>query len=820
MGRRLVLIGLVAIRRGSVEQLAYGAIISITYAIVQASASPFVHFSDDMFATACSMLLAALFLVLLVFKSHELAQTSDVQVVMSVEQKSDHYMDPVAFNASLLAICSGALLLLAATTVGQISAFARQVRKERRLAVARRLRYVSNGHEVEIGPPRAFEDDAERLEEQKRQMRSASSPLGRWGRPKLAQESIVSARAESLTPYLVQTDDARTPSSDETRTVSRPKPYFHVFLSHVWGTGQDQMRIVKQRLLEMIPDLKVFLDVDDLEEIGDLETYVGHTDFILVYCSKGYFHSKNCVRELMAAAWQAKPIIALVEHGSEKGVGLNNGEIISALMAAQTSYTKWGFNNEALDAETLYSHLFQFPAIEWNRIGHFQDVTMRLIAERFLPDAISDNDVFVDRELRQHNLSKLKKPRAKYHIGYSSHNPGALELLEELAKSRRYALRLQGEHTGERKRRRFYSRFGTRSTEASDDVDAPSPLRRLGARATSFGIHAAAKEASPVRTPKKGGYVLLATDKPEDIKQCDRFLLYLTARTWTRGDEESAALAESVSTAMQQGVEVLLAHEMPGSGGQTERDACEFGSFFSCPDGATPLDLLQRGIYRDIAVALRGGPWREASMTLMAMALGQKSLDKDFEVNVQTRAAVSPYAGKSAYRLVEVSKVLLAEKLFSKLKSKTGPSAPGTSSRASDAASPAAVAAAAAAAVGHRLSAMLQRASVSSATPKASAPSIADEGGMQVAPSVLETYDSVSLEDLRSEPTRPRPRPPPGEPPPRRLVEEDEALPADDEIEYDPVRSSSRGCTISPVGMGEISASDSVSESDAPIESI
>ncbi len=37
---------------------------------------------------------------------------------------------------------------------------------------------------------------------------------------------------------------------------------FHVFLSHVWGTGQDQMRIVKQRLLEMVPDMRVFLDVD------------------------------------------------------------------------------------------------------------------------------------------------------------------------------------------------------------------------------------------------------------------------------------------------------------------------------------------------------------------------------------------------------------------------------------------------------------------------------------------------------------------------------------------------------------------------------
>ena len=39
---------------------------------------------------------------------------------------------------------------------------------------------------------------------------------------------------------------------------------YHLFLSHVWGTGQDQMRIVKQRLLEMIPDLAVFLDVDGM----------------------------------------------------------------------------------------------------------------------------------------------------------------------------------------------------------------------------------------------------------------------------------------------------------------------------------------------------------------------------------------------------------------------------------------------------------------------------------------------------------------------------------------------------------------------------
>ena len=36
----------------------------------------------------------------------------------------------------------------------------------------------------------------------------------------------------------------------------------------VWGTGQDQMRIIKQRLVEMLPEARVFLDVDDLKEVS------------------------------------------------------------------------------------------------------------------------------------------------------------------------------------------------------------------------------------------------------------------------------------------------------------------------------------------------------------------------------------------------------------------------------------------------------------------------------------------------------------------------------------------------------------------------
>ena len=48
----------------------------------------------------------------------------------------------------------------------------------------------------------------------------------------------------------------------------------HVFLSHVWKSGQDQVRVIKSRLLLLVPDLKVFLDVDSLDSIADLELHM------------------------------------------------------------------------------------------------------------------------------------------------------------------------------------------------------------------------------------------------------------------------------------------------------------------------------------------------------------------------------------------------------------------------------------------------------------------------------------------------------------------------------------------------------------------
>lgn len=126
---------------------------------------------------------------------------------------------------------------------------------------------------------------------------------------------------------------------------------YHIFLSHVWSHGQDAVRVMKQRarpsvhaactatsahapaparphprsrtfaravrhaprhasgLLEMVPGLCVFLDVDDLADIGGLEAYIAKSHTVLVCCSEAYFRSRNCMIELHTAARLGKAMV-------------------------------------------------------------------------------------------------------------------------------------------------------------------------------------------------------------------------------------------------------------------------------------------------------------------------------------------------------------------------------------------------------------------------------------------------------------------------------------------------------------------------------
>ena len=373
---------------------------------------------------------------------------------------------------------------------------------------------------------------------------------------------------------------------------------YHIFLSHVWGTGQDQMRVIKQRLLEIMPDLAVFLDVDDLKDISDLDGYIDRTQTMLILCTDGYFKSRNCMLEIRSSVMKNKPILALLDSDTSKG-GLTQEQVRVQLCEADASYAKWGFDDDGPRGEALFEALFAYAPVEWNRVGVFQDITLRLIAEGVLQHAPVAPDATIRRN-RATTRRKSAPVHAPIRRNVVSFSLGDTYVQGELSNKKLPPLRSPGQEKG-------YHVYCSPS---------------------NAGAELLIKEVAD-----KMGIQIHSTRSIDDIELCDHMLVYLTAHTWTSG-KASAAFAKEVELAMHAGVRILLAHEMTGFGGQAARHGCDFNHFFACQDGETPAHLLLRGIYSSIAVPLKGGEWRKASMVLLLQGLAPHARAADAKPEV------------------------------------------------------------------------------------------------------------------------------------------------------------------------------------------
>ena len=90
---------------------------------------------------------------------------------------------------------------------------------------------------------------------------------------------------------------------------------YHVFLSHVWSSGQDQARALKGQLQRYVQNIQPFLDVDNLDDTARLEEHIGNSEAVIVLLTgstavadgapaSDYMRSRNCLRELRAAVQQ------------------------------------------------------------------------------------------------------------------------------------------------------------------------------------------------------------------------------------------------------------------------------------------------------------------------------------------------------------------------------------------------------------------------------------------------------------------------------------------------------------------------------------
>ena len=369
-----------------------------------------------------------------------------------------------------------------------------------------------------------------------------------------------------------------------------PQGNFHLFLSHTWVQGEDEMRAVKLRLVEMMPEAIIFLDKDDLKH-GAGADYVDKSSSVLAMCTVEYFRSRACARELFRAVLQGKPLIALLEPDERRG-GLSRQAIAHLLISARfpivgasssspethTWTAQWALDGEVLEwgfpatptGEQILSALFMDPPIEWNRLSAFQDVTMRLIASRLLPVTERD-DVYIQDEVGSLTLSTPPLPDGcTHHLYYSANNRGAEVLVTELQ-----------------------SLLDQRNSRYSGEFSAS----------------------------------LKVSDTLADLEGCKHMLLYLTNATWTSG-EVSAAFVKEIEAAQKLGIHLLAVHEFPSildDSSVPNRGACHFNDFWK--EGWTPKHLLSRDahVYKEIAIALKPGAWRVAGLATVIIKMCEGS---------------------------------------------------------------------------------------------------------------------------------------------------------------------------------------------------
>ena len=231
--------------------------------------------------------------------------------------------------------------------------------------------------------------------------------------------------------------------------------------------------------------------------------------------------------------------------------------------------------------------LFDNAPIIWSPLADFQDVSLRMIAERITGNAHVYNSPYKQVAYVQGEIERRFK-----------------ELADQNEVRRKAMARSWWP----------FSRASAKEIRRS----ANASRRSKGVVEISFDLYISRHSPRALDTAKEVNELLSKNELPlirwtDDLKkleECEHMLVHLDGETWTRGSE-SDAFAHEVREAMRKGVHRLLAHEVPGARLDDEwRRGCSFDDLIK----ATPLHLSEAGLYDKIAMNLAGGEWRTAGL--------------------------------------------------------------------------------------------------------------------------------------------------------------------------------------------------------------
>ena len=410
---------------------------------------------------------------------------------------------------------------------------------------------------------------------------------------------------------------------------------FHLFLSHAWKTGAHQMRIIKDRLsTEVLPGLRVFLDVDDL--VGGHGVWdVDRSAHLLCFMSDGYAESKNCIRELCRAVLTDTPVSLMLEQDSVKG-GFNVTVALEKLKESIDNIYRedlnqrdkfWGLKDEIAGWHTrlcngrktlkgsitfediknaLLSH-HGWPPLQWSRQRALQTVSLRLLAARFVRPASCDSNGGGERATIQEHHDVLEELSKQPHASLVQASSSGMEAgnvekcyMESELVRRRIAL----------PRPRHGKSYHVYCSD--NNAGAAEMLNELR---KAHGIH------------------VMVTRKLSDVRQLkvERFLVYLTAETWKGSG--TTKFVEEVAEAVAARIPLLLVHEEPYVAVvDQEEDIVEEARhaqhFEEIEEQSRDVERLRElnlyeTLYDTIAIALSGGVLRSTSRLIVAEAIAK-----------------------------------------------------------------------------------------------------------------------------------------------------------------------------------------------------
>jgi len=150
---------------------------------------------------------------------------------------------------------------------------------------------------------------------------------------------------------------------------------YHLFVSHIWASGQDKVHKIVRMLKLYIQGVNIWLDVDVLKNLSDLESSVKDSAHFVLFYSAGYFKSWNCRREVVKAMELGKPITVMFE--------LDDDITVDKIVQMKDEFDK--FWPQDSTPHTASNYIFAEDPILWISKGlQFSLESIKLVADRLV----------------------------------------------------------------------------------------------------------------------------------------------------------------------------------------------------------------------------------------------------------------------------------------------------------------------------------------------------------------------------------------------------------------------------------------------------